>query len=192
LLFYYANAALIIFTLLLNFSGVLYTIFFKSITQVILCFKNFFVALVWASWGPFSLLFFYSLSISRFFILVFLFLWSQFFLNSIFFDLKDIESDRERGLKTLPVTCGNEPTLKFLYIANILGFIPIIIGVYLNIFPVFASSLLALLFYKFYYLKKAESADGKGLRAISYIIVDAETFLLPILLITGNLVIGIM
>jgi len=103
-----------------------------------------------------------------------------------FFDIKDIESDGARGLKTLPVLLGREKTYKFLNALNIFSFIPLVAGVYLGIIPVFGLSLLGFYFYDLYYLRKAKFADGQSLRKISYTLADAEFILWPLVLLLGR------
>ena len=58
---------------------------------------------------------------------MFLFIFLRGIINVTFFDIKDIESDGARGLKTLPVMLGRERTLKFLHWLNIFAFIPLFI-----------------------------------------------------------------
>jgi 4-hydroxybenzoate polyprenyltransferase len=107
-------------------------------------------------------------------------------INVTFFDIKDIEGDREQGLKTLPVMLGKERTLKYLHMLNALAFIPLFIGVYMKVIPVYALSLTVFFFYDLYYLKKAEIVSNKNLRMISYTMADAEFILWPVLLVIAS------
>jgi 4-hydroxybenzoate polyprenyltransferase len=186
------NIAVIIFLLSLNFLGILYTLFLKGVTNKIPLFKNIFVSFIWASGAIFLPLLYYSKTISLPFILAYLFIWIEAFLNTIFFDIKDEESDRLRGLKTMPAILGNKRTLQFLYIANVLAFIPLLLGVYLNILPLFTLSILALLIYKSYYLHIGGAADDKGLRTITYTLIDTEFIIMLVLLIIGSLIMNIL
>lgn len=85
------------FIFLILFFGFLYPIYFKPLTKKILCFKNFYVAFVFA-FLVFLLKDFSFLAVLIAIVIFFRALMMQFFL-----DLKDIESDKKQGLKTLGV-----------------------------------------------------------------------------------------
>ena len=93
-LFLYANWGLLEFVSILVVGGVLFTIVLKDFTKKIPGFKNAYTALIWSFGGTFFPVFYFSLPISWFFILVFMFMYSRSIGNVIFFDLKDIESDK--------------------------------------------------------------------------------------------------
>ncbi|MCD1293566.1 prenyltransferase [Methanocella sp. CWC-04] len=186
LLLFFANYYLIGFIFALVFGGILFTVFLKDLTKKIVCFKNVYTALMWASSGAFLFLFYYSLDLNLAFVLIFIFIFLKVILNVIFFDLKDIEGDGERGLKTLPVLLGKNGTLKFLHGLSIFAFVPLFIGIYLGVIPLFALSLLSLCIYNYYYLKKAETIDNRNLRILSYTMADAEFLIWPILLLVGK------
>jgi 4-hydroxybenzoate polyprenyltransferase len=186
LLIFFANYAMIIFVLILLFCGIFYTILFKDLTKQIPGFKGIYIASVWALAGAFFFNFHYSLDWDAFSVLMFLFIFLRGIINVTFFDIKDIMSDREQGLKTLPVILGKDLTLKFLKALNVFGFLPLLIGVYLGIIPAFALSLVIFYFYDYYYLKKAGVVNAKGLRMVSYTLADAEFIIWPIVLILGK------
>jgi 4-hydroxybenzoate polyprenyltransferase len=108
-------------------------------------------------------------------------------LNVIFFDIKDIESDGKKGLKTIPIKFGKEKTLELLQILNVISFIPLVIGVAVRALPVFTLALLSLYFYTFYYLKKAEELERKDIRFVSYALCEAEIILWPLLILAGSI-----
>jgi 4-hydroxybenzoate polyprenyltransferase len=186
LLILYANYVMIIFVLILLFCGIFYTVLFKNLTKQIPGFKGVYIASVWALAGAFFFNFHYSVNWDIFSVLMFLFIFLRGIINVTFFDIKDIASDRDQGLKTLPVILGKESTFKFLHGLNIFAFIPLLAGVYLGIVPAFALSLIIFYFYDDYYLKKAGVINNKGLRTISYILADAEFILWPVVLILGR------
>jgi len=186
LLLLYGNYVLTVFVLILLSCGILYTIVFKDLTRQVPGFKGIYIAAVWALAGTFIFNFHYSISWDVFSVLMFLFIFLRGIINVTFFDIKDIESDGARGLKTLPVLLGREKTYKFLNALNIFSFIPLVAGVYLGIIPVFGLSLLGFYFYDLYYLRKAKFADGQSLRKISYTLADAEFILWPLVLLLGR------
>ncbi len=109
-LYLYANWGLIEFVSILVIGGVLFTVVLKDLTKMIPCFKNVYTALIWAFGGTFFPVFYLSLHVGWFFILVFMFMYSRSIANVIFFDLKDMEGDAARGLKTLPTLVGKKRT----------------------------------------------------------------------------------
>lgn len=175
-----------IFVLILVSCGIFYTVLFKDLTKKIPGFKGVYIAAVWALAGAFFFNFHYSMDWGIFSILMFIFIFLRGIINVTFFDIKDVEGDREQGLKTVPVILGKETTFKLLHVLNIVSFIPLFIGVYFKIIPAFALSLLVFYFYDHYYLKKAGVASGKSLRMISYTLADAEFIFWPIVLIIAS------
>jgi 4-hydroxybenzoate polyprenyltransferase len=186
LLVFFANYMMIIFVLILLFCGIFYTILFKDLTKQIPGFKGVYIASVWALAGAFFFNFHYSLEWDAFSVLMFLFIFLRGIINVTFFDIKDIVSDGKMGLKTLPVILGKDRTLKFLKALNVFGFLPLLAGVFLGIIPAFALSLVIFYFYDYYYLKKADAINARGLRMISYTLADAEFIIWPIVLILAR------
>ncbi|MCD1293565.1 prenyltransferase [Methanocella sp. CWC-04] len=191
LMLIFANMYLIYFILALIIGGVLFTVFFKDLTKIVPCFKNIYTSFTWAIAGAFFLLINYSLEFRPFFVLLFLFIFMRSILNVFFFDLKDLEGDRQRGLLTIPVMVGKEKTLKFLHALNLFSFSPIIIGIFIGEIPALASFLLLTGIYAFYYLKRAETTEERELRQISYMIVDSEFIFWPVLLLIGKILLNV-
>ncbi len=187
----YSNRGLIEFAAILVIGGILFTVVLKDFTKKIPMFKNAYTALIWAFGGTFTLVFYMSLPVGWFFILVFAFMYMRSIANVIFFDLKDMESDATRGLKTLPAMIGKKRTIQFLYVLNVIGFIPLLAGVYYGIIPLIGLALLPLMAYSFYYLRRAETAGDVELRAVSYTLADAEFLMWPVLLIMGQILLSI-
>jgi 4-hydroxybenzoate polyprenyltransferase len=187
----YTNWGLIEFAAILVIGGILFTVVLKDFTKKIPMFKNAYTALIWAFGGTFTLVFYMSLPVGWFFILVFAFMYMRSIANVIFFDLKDMESDATRGLKTLPAMIGKKRTIQFLYVLNVIGFVPLLAGVYYGIIPLIGLALLPLMAYSFYYLRRAETAGDVELRAVSYTLADAEFLMWPVLLIMGQILLSI-
>ena len=89
--------------------------------------------MTWAIGGAFFPLLYHSLEINLSFIIMFFLIFLRCIINVIFFDLKDINNDKADNLKTLPVILGKKSTINILYIINVIAFIPLILGIYLNI-----------------------------------------------------------
>jgi 4-hydroxybenzoate polyprenyltransferase len=183
LLWQFANYSLITFIGLIIFGGLIYSTLLKNITKKIPLFKNIYSALNWSLAGVFFIPLYYSMDINLSFFVIFIFMTLRLMMNAFYFDLKDYQVDRDEGLKTLPVMLGKDNTIKIVHILNIIAFIPLIIGVYLKILPLYSLILLAFCFYSFYYLKMAKKASSSGsLGKLSYL-ADFEFILWPILLI---------
>lgn len=182
-LIYLKKLNLTILVLFILIGGILFTEFFKKLTKKIPLFKDIYVSIFWAL-GTFLIVFFYNIKNWLAIFLFFLFIFLRFLVSTIFFDIKDIESDKQEGLKTLPVIWGKKGTVDFLYFLNFFSFFPIIIGVYYYVFPPFSIFLCVFYFYTLYYLKKA---DQGNILKLSYIIVDGEYLFWPLLLFLAKL-----
>jgi len=170
----YANMMLVVFIAALILSGILYTFLFKDLTRIVPGFKNVYTSLIWASDGAFFLAFYYSAGVSLAYVIIFLFMFIKSLMNVIFFDLKDMDADKWRGLRTIPVILGKDKTFMLLYTLNILAFVPLLVGVVTGEIPVFALSLLALFAYTSMYLKKAKGLEVHEIRLASYTFAEAE------------------
>lgn len=179
----FTNFKIILFSIFFLMIGILYTRRFKKITKRIAGFKNLYIGFSWALFMGFISLYYSFFDWILFFLFLFIFL--RLLLNTIFFDIKDIEADKRDGIKTIPVILGQEKIIKFLHILNILSFMPIMVGFYLNYFPKIALALLIFYFYSFYYIEKLKDKDA-NIRKISYLIVDSEYFLWPIILLLAK------
>jgi len=120
-----------IFLVVLGTVGILYSLLFKNLTRYIPALKSIIVALEWGA--TIALLYgisydSYSSAITRIFTA---FVFIKLFILTVFFDIKDIESDAKRGLKTVPVMLGYNNTLCLLIILTILSWTPLITGTFL-------------------------------------------------------------
>lgn len=89
--------------------------------------KNITLGLAWAITLSFLPVFMASEVPSGTTYIVFIFLYSFFFINTTFFDMRDVEGDRQAGVYTIPVLLGISKTILALSVINIiLGAIVII------------------------------------------------------------------
>lgn len=172
---YFGNPESIFFGFLILILGLFYTVYFKKVTKKIVGFKSLYVSFVWALLVIFLALY-YSFSINLSVLLIFSFIFLRLMTNTVFFDVKDLESDKACNLKTIPVFLGEKKTLIFVYIINIFSFIPLVYGVYKNLFPLFPLILIIFCFYSFYYLRLAKDIRI-NIQNLSYILVDGEYLL---------------
>lgn len=186
LLLRFGNFLSLIFGLLLLLFGIFYSLFFKNLTKKIIGFKNFYVSFFWALLVIF-LIFYYSFFFNLPVFFLFSFVFLRWLINTIFFDIKDTESDKKDNLKTIILYLGKERTLFFLHIVNLISFLPIIIGVYKNVLSLSSLSLVVFYFYSFYYLQKAKD-EKTNIYNLSYMMVDGEYLLWSIVLFLVNFI----
>ncbi|NQU83063.1 MAG: UbiA family prenyltransferase [Parcubacteria group bacterium] len=171
LLLYFSNFYALLVAIGVITLGLFYDSFFKKITKKITAFKNFYVALPFAVMVLFPFIFYshpltkeIGYSVIIFFSLVLL----KMFLLQVFLDIKDIDSDKQQGLRTVPVIIGENNTFKLLKIANIIiTFLILSIFLYKNILPKFSLILLLTIPFDFYSLKISKQDKYKGYVLVS-------------------------
>lgn len=186
ILLYFNKISVLLFAISLILLSFLYDIFLKKITKRIIGFKNFFVSLLFTLWIIF-LIFYYSLPLTLSVILILIFFYLRFFIGTSFSDIKDIESDKEEGLLTLASVLGERNLINILSTINCLVAIPIIIGAYFHLLPLYSLALLLSIPYSFYYFEKLK--DRKISAAYLYnIVVDGELIMWSIFILIGKIV----
>ena len=120
-----------IFIGVLAIIGILYSIVLKNLTKYIPAFKSIVVALEWGAATAVLYGFTYHSYSSVLVILFAAFVFLKMFILTVFFDVKDTESDAKRGLKTVPVMLGHNYTLRLLTILTILSWAPLVAGTFL-------------------------------------------------------------
>lgn len=187
-LIFFTNFVILMITFLILMFGLLYGTLFKKYTRKIIAFKNLFVSFFW-SFSPLILIFFnYQLEFTFLYpcLFIFWFIFLRLLLNTIYFDIKDIFSDSEQGLKTLPVVLGKEKTLFFLHILNVVSFLPLIFGVWINVLPLLCLWLVLFYFYSAFYLIKSNSTKA-NIHFLSYILADGEYILWSLVIFLAKL-----
>ncbi len=181
------NATTLIFVIFIVAGGILYTEYFKRLTvNLIAGFKNFYTSFFWAL-TILLVPFYYQIEVTMSYVFLFCFVFLRWMVNSAFFDIKDIESDRQLKLKTFAVLLGKKETIYLLYVINLISILPLLVGYYTGFLKGDALFLLITFVYGLYYLRKAISLEGKKLRVLSYIIVDAEYIFWPIVIVLAKI-----
>lgn len=168
--------------------GILYSKLVKNKTKNIPLLKNVYTALNWAVGGTFFIIIYSSLTISLPFLLMFIFIFLRVMINIIFFDLKDLDGDKNNGIKTLPVLFGRENTVLFLHFLNLASFLPLLWGIHTGFLPLFSISLLFFGFFVYYYIYKSQKATHKQLNLISYTMADSEFVIWPMVLLASQMI----
>ncbi len=119
----------------------------KNITGV----KNLMVALSWAvtvSLLPET----YLYDISNMVSLIFYFIFVKFFINTVIFDIRDIEGDRKNNIKTIPVVIGQQKTKKMLLIIHSTLIPWIVVSIYCGFFTRYLPVLIFCIIYGYWYI----------------------------------------
>ncbi|OYT58315.1 hypothetical protein B6U70_00945 [Euryarchaeota archaeon ex4484_162] len=188
-LFYFGNRISLFFGGLLMLFGLLFTERGKKLSKKIVCFKSIYTSFSWSLLTFFTILY-HSCQINAAALIFFIFIFLRLMIDTIFFDIKDIESDKKEGLLTLPIIFNNRKNLSnFLVFLNFISFVPIVVGVLTKTLPLFSLFLLPLIFYSLYYIQKAKSRET-DIHFLSYILVDGEYYYWPFLLFIGTMFIN--
>lgn len=187
LLYRYSTGNAAIFISAITFFGFLYPIYFKNLTKKIPLFKNFYVSFVFTLL-VLSPVIYYSIPLSNMIptvSIIMLFAFSRGFMMQIFLDLKDIESDKGEGLKTLGTLIGKEKVYKILTVVNIVTalFLPIIYFMKPQLVSSSVLPILLLIPFAEYYFYLAKNQRFQG-----FIIGSSEFIPWPILIYLGELI----
>jgi len=181
LILYFSNYTALIFAAFIFIIAMLYTTVFKKMTKYFVGFKSFVAAFFYALM-VFLLVIYYKAPLNIAAILIFIFYYLRIFISNAACDVKDIESDKKRGLKTIAISLGESRAMKFLNILNIASGIVIIWGVYVSILPLFSLALLLTIPYASYYFYLNSKTTSKEI--FTNAIVDGEFLLwMPFILI---------
>jgi 4-hydroxybenzoate polyprenyltransferase len=186
----YGNFGFIIFILILLSGGILYTIVFKVLTKYIPGFKSIYCTALWAYAGSFYVTFFYSETFNALYGFMFIFMFIKLLINAIFFDIKDMDSDKKNSLKTIPLLMGKSRTILFLSVLNIVSLIILLYGVYTNYIPLYGISLAIFFIYTEYYLLKGLTSDQKSIVRYTYVMADAEFIIWPFIIFVSKIFIN--
>ncbi len=174
------------FTACLYIFSILYTLYFKNLTNIYIGFKNFHFSLMISLLLIFISLYYSYNFINLTFLLIFIFIFLRVFVSNVFLDIKDVKNDSEYNLKTFPIVFGPQKTIFFLKIITLISGLLIIFGIVLKIIPIYSLMLLFVIPYTFYYFEKSKKKENFYL--VNYVLADAEFILWPISIIIGKIV----
>lgn len=185
LLLIFGNFESIFIGSFLLFLGLFFTKYGKKIFGKIVGLKSIYVAFSWALLIPFVAIY-SSLKIDLAVFLVFIFIFLRAMLNTNFFDIKDIIPDKQENITTFASKFGKSNSLKILHFINIISFIPMIIGVLLNILPFYSYFIVLFLVYSLWYLLNAKNTPDMS--NLTFIVVDGEYYFWPLVLFLGMII----
>ncbi len=175
-----ANVPLFLLVMLLLAGGILYTEGLKELaTKRIPGFKNLYTSLFLAL-SVFIVPLYASGRISPIYVYLSLFFFFRMGINTVFCDIKDIQSDAKRNIKTLPVLLGKAPSLVLLEVANLVSLVTLLGAVHAGILPQPALALGITVAYDLVYLTLAFRWEGQKLRFLTYVVADLEFLIWPV------------
>ena len=148
--------------------------------------KDAFIAAGWAFLLPFTFLFLKSpIELEHWIFAVPLYL--KLFVMAVIYDFKDIESDTETGVRTLPIIIGESRAKTVLHILNVVATVLIIIMVGLAMVPILGLIFIPAFFYQGLniYLLHKDAPDW-----VYYVLADLEQFFWLIFIIIGGVMLG--
>lgn len=181
----YANYLSMLFSLLIMLLGYLYTSIIKRKFGNITGLKNIFIAVMF--WSCLYLFYiFHDLEwngvLTFFSILIFI----RVLTNTVFFDLKDIESDAKEKIMTIPVLLGKKKTYLLINMLNVFSIFFIVLSVYYWNIPKVSLLLIVLSIYGFFYVYYSKRTSmSQDYFASLY--ADGEYLLWPLLVIINRL-----
>ena len=185
LILFYSNLWALFFAATIFLLAILYTSVFKNLTKYIVGFKSMIAAFYYAL-VVILMAIYYSMPIDLAVILIFLFYYSRIFISNAVCDVKDIDGDRKRGLRTIAIALGEKGAMRFLNLFNILSGLILVFGILVGVLPLLALSLLLTIPYTSYYLYLNSKIDAKEMYTNA--IVDGE-FIFWILFVSIGMVV---
>jgi len=174
-------------SLSIMFLGFLYGKYFKGLTKYIYGFKNFFVSIIWIYPVVYTLMLYSIQPFSYKAILFCIFIFIKSLIIQIYFDIKDLETDRNLKLKTIPILLGKQKTFLLLLILSILSNIPLVLGIILQDFPKYFISLVLLNLIEIFIFIKSK----KRLEYYLVIVMSGMYLYLLLILLVGRFIYGI-
>lgn len=163
--------------------GLTYQAYFKGLTKKITAFKNIFVSLVWAIL-VYVMFIYYSYPITSEALIISAFVFLRMTEIQILFDIRDIEGDQKKGLRTFPAIYGYRKGLMTLIAINFITAILLIYEAYIGALPYTALMIVPVIFYAQNYLDKVDKSRKDH---NSYLFAAGEPFVWFILIFSGSM-----
>ncbi len=187
-LLFQTNLYTSLFVIAVVSGGILYTEYIKEIaSRYFAGLKNVYTSFFWAL-TIFIIPCFYQTSILPAYLYLFIFVFLRWIVNSAFFDIKDITSDDQREIRTFATLFGKKRTIDILHTVNVASAIPLFLGIHLHALPINTLLLALTSLYGFCYLTRSAHISDKSLRTLSYLVVDAEYIIWPLLILAGRII----
>lgn len=104
--------------------------------------------------------FFYTMNY-EYLLFIFAFFFMKLLINTIVFDIRDVEGDRTLNIKTVPVKIGVQHAKQFLYFLNTAILAVILLGIHAGLFGIYYPALLFSVAYAYIYIHMADRFPSK-------------------------------
>jgi hypothetical protein len=189
LLVYIGNLPTIIMGSSILVLGISYSLWFKNMTKSIVGFKNIYVAFTFSLAIVFITLFYSNvLPIELLFFTMYTAI--SVFMNCSFCDIKDMKSDTQQGLKTLPLVLGKQRFFMLLIIMNAIMVSILVYLVCVKVIPFYFVSLFSFNILWFIVIHKGMRPNIDYHQFSSRILNSMEIFMF-IFLFAGKIIISI-
>jgi 4-hydroxybenzoate polyprenyltransferase len=111
----------------------------------------------------------------------------KLFVMAVAYDFKDINSDKNAGVRTLPVVMGEDGSKLVLHILNVVATVLILLFIYLGLLPFLGVVFVPAFIYEFFMISLVRE-DAPGW--VYFIICDLEQFFWLVFLGIGSWAIG--
>lgn len=175
----------LLFCLVPLICGYLYSTHLKKLTSTIPGFKTIIVSFVWSLFVPFYVIYYGQEVHFVSFLFIFLFIFMRWFINTSFFDIKDITSDSKNELKTLPIIFGQTKYIRILHLLNVFSLVLLFLGILLGALPFSTYLLFLLLPFTILYLNLSTKTSSAY---VYYVIADSEFLLWALLIYLGGII----
>jgi len=119
--------------------------------------------------------------------LIFLFLFIKCFVNTVVFDMRDVEGDRKAGARTIPVVLGVKKTRRILMAANSFLIFWTIFSYMQNLFVEYIPVVIFSTLYGYWYINAFSRPEKESAFNYDYL-VDGEFIILAFLALAINFV----
>jgi 4-hydroxybenzoate polyprenyltransferase len=112
----------------------------------------------------------------------------KLFIMAVVYDFKDINSDLQDGVRSLPIVLGEHPTKVLLHFLNIMATIMILLLTFLGILPFLSLVFAPAFLYQFIMIQKVRRDAPDW---VYFVLCDLEQFFWLLFIVTGVLVVGL-
>ena len=173
--------------------AVAYTVGSKKLVMLIgakrlkekLLVKNVVISLGWAL-IPFLVGLFYQ-SVPLILVAFAPFIFLRLMSNTVFFDLRDVNADRDFGVRTFPVAFGTTNSYRVMVLFDAMSAVYVVALTFFHLFPAYCLILLPLPIYSLVY-RWASQRPGANLGVLCDVVADGEYLLWGPVMLFGKIV----
>lgn len=141
-----------------------------------------------AGWGlvAFLTLIYYEGNITATVLTVYAFIFLRVFINTVFCDIRDVESDASAGIRTIPILIGVDRTKLLLLVLNTVSGLFVLIATVAGLLPPMAHFVNLVTLYGYYYILRS-FRSGANMTYLSDFVAEGEELISVPLAILGRM-----